>query len=75
LPIYPWEGYHAVYSLPIYLVGVIRRRLICLSALYGDIGRLDLSNKLLCGSRYRLGRKLKAICGCLALSEIPLSTH
>jgi len=47
LPIYPWEGYHADYSLPIYLVGVISRRVICLSALYGDTGRLNLSNKLL----------------------------
>jgi len=46
LPIYPWEGYHAVYSLPIYLVGVIRRRVISLSTLHGDIGRLNLSNKL-----------------------------
>ena len=47
LPIYPWEGCCADYSLPIYLVGVIRRQVICLSALYGNIGRLDLSNKLL----------------------------
>jgi len=35
------------YSLPIYILGVIRRRLICLSNLHGDIGRFGLSNKLL----------------------------
>jgi len=32
-------------------VGVIRRRVICLSTLHGDMGRLDLSNKLLACSK------------------------
>ena len=50
LPIYPWEGYYANNSRPIYLIGVIRRQVICLPALYGSIGRLDLFNKLLYAS-------------------------
>ena len=55
MPIYPWEGHYTDYSLPIYLVGVIGQRVICLSALYGDIGRLDLSNKLLGGFNFIKG--------------------
>jgi len=39
LPIYIWESYYADHWLSIYLLGMIKRRLIYLSTLHGNIGR------------------------------------